>query len=52
MRTVRQLEFSQVPDYNTLRELFHNALNENNLVNDGDFDWVKVLQEHRSNRSK
>ncbi|CAF4735043.1 unnamed protein product, partial [Rotaria magnacalcarata] len=29
-----------------------NALNENNLVNDGDFDWVKVLQEHRSNRSK
>lgn len=35
-----------------MRRLFHNALNENNLINDGDFDWVKRLQEHRLNRSK
>ncbi|CAM4857159.1 unnamed protein product [Rotaria socialis] len=52
IRTVRQMEFSQEPDYDGLRRLFHNALNENNLVNDGDFDWVKRLQEHRLNRSK
>ena len=38
--------------YDGLRRLFHNALNENNLVNDGDFDWVRRLQEHRLNRSK
>ena len=35
-----------------MRRLFHNALSENNLLNDGDFDWVKRLQEHRLNRSK
>jgi len=52
MRTVRQMEFSQDPDYDGLRRLFHNALNENNLINDGDFDWVRRLQEHRLNRSK
>ncbi|CAF1260520.1 unnamed protein product [Rotaria magnacalcarata] len=52
IRTVRQMEFSQEPDYDGLRRLFHNALNENNLINDGDFDWVKRLQEHRLNRSK
>jgi hypothetical protein len=38
--------------YNGLRQLFHNALNENNLINDGDFDWIKPLQEHRLNRNK
>ena len=38
--------------YDGLRRLFHNALSENNLLNDGDFDWVKRLQEHRLNRSK
>lgn len=32
--------------------MFHNALNENNLINDSDFDWVRRLQEHRLNRSK
>ncbi|CAF0936640.1 unnamed protein product [Adineta ricciae] len=52
MRTVRQMEFAQEPDYDGLRRLFHNALSENNLINDGDFDWVKRLQEHRLNRSK
>ena len=38
--------------YDGLRRVFHNALNENNLINDGDFDWVRRLQEHRLNRSK
>ncbi|CAF0742272.1 unnamed protein product [Adineta steineri] len=52
MRTVRQMEFAQDPDYDGLRRLFHNALSENNLINDGDFDWVRRLQEHRLNRSK
>ncbi|CAF1027293.1 unnamed protein product [Adineta ricciae] len=52
MRTVRQLEFSQTPDYNGLRQLFHNALKDNNYINDDDFDWIKPLQEHRSKRSK
>ncbi|CAF0884910.1 unnamed protein product [Rotaria sp. Silwood1] len=52
MRTVRQMEFSQTPDYNSLRALFHNALDENNLINDSDFDWIKLLQEHRLNRNK
>ncbi|CAF0926431.1 unnamed protein product [Rotaria sp. Silwood1] len=52
MRTVRQMEFAQEPDYDGLRRLFHNALSENNLINDSDFDWVKRLQEHRLNRSK
>jgi hypothetical protein len=27
-------------------------LNENNFLNDGDFDWIKPLQEHRLNRTK
>lgn len=27
-------------------------MNENNLVSDGDFDWIKPLQEHRLNRTK
>ena len=38
--------------YDALRQLFHNALEENKFVNDGDFDWVKRLQEHRLNRQK
>ncbi|CAF1166625.1 unnamed protein product [Adineta steineri] len=52
LRTVRQMEFSQNPDYDGLRQLFRIALNENNLVNDDDFDWIKPLQEHRSKRTK
>ena len=32
--------------------MFHHALQENNFVNDGDFDWIKRLQEHRNNRQK
>jgi hypothetical protein len=35
-----------------LRQLFHHALHEHNLINDGDFDWIKRLQEHRINRNK
>lgn len=35
-----------------MRELFHKILEENNLVNDGDFDWIKPLQEHRLNSNK
>ncbi len=27
-------------------------MNENNFLNDGDFDWIKPLQEHRLNRTK
>lgn len=27
-------------------------MKENNFVNDGDFDWIKPLQEHRLNRVK
>jgi len=46
------MEFSQNPDYAGLRQLFHDALKENNLIDDGDFDWIKPLQEHRLNRNK
>ncbi|CAF1042945.1 unnamed protein product [Rotaria sordida] len=52
MQTVRQMEFSQTPDYTNLRALFHSVLDENNLINDSDFDWIKILQEHRLNRNK
>lgn len=38
--------------YENLRQLFRQALQENNYVNDGYFDWMKRLQEHRSNRQK
>ena len=27
-------------------------MSENNFLNDGDFDWIKPLQEHRLNRTK
>lgn len=52
LRTVRQMEFTEDPNYEGLRQLFHNALKENHWTNDGDFDWIKRLQEHRVSRTK
>jgi len=52
LRTVRQMEFTEDPNYEGLRQLFHHALKEHHWSNDGDFDWIKRLQEHRVSRTK
>lgn len=39
MEIVRGLEFYEDPDYELLRNLFRNLMQENELVNDRKFDW-------------
>lgn len=40
MRYVRSLEFTQKPDYNYLRTLFHDVLRKNGWDCDWEFDWI------------
>jgi casein kinase 1 len=40
MQYTRKLGFEETPDYNWLRELFHQALEEANESNDGIYDWM------------
>jgi len=42
---VRELEFDSTPDYGYLRSLMDKALLENNLVDDGVFEWEHVFKD-------
>ncbi|CAK9819407.1 Casein kinase I isoform gamma-3 [Anthophora plagiata] len=39
-RYVRRLDFFETPDYEYLRNLFHDLYEKRGFVNDGEFDWT------------
>lgn len=45
---VRNLGFEDTPDYDYLRELFTQALKETGGVEDGEYDWMKVGKDKKS----
>ncbi|KAL8419004.1 hypothetical protein RB594_002279 [Gaeumannomyces avenae] len=45
---VRNLGFEDTPDYDYLRELFTQALKEAGGVEDGEYDWMKVGKDKKS----
>ncbi|XP_076394245.1 casein kinase I gish isoform X3 [Megachile rotundata] len=40
LRYVRRLDFFETPDYEYLRNLFHDLYEKRGFVNDGEFDWT------------
>lgn len=51
-RYVRRLDFEDRPDYSYLRSLFRKALERNNYVDDGLFDWIDPSSHSRSRKSR
>lgn len=51
-RYVRRLDFEDRPDYSYLRSLFRKALERNNYVDDGVFDWLESGSHRSSRRSR
>lgn len=51
-RYVRRLDFEDRPDYSYLRSLFRKALERNNYVDDGFFEWIESSSHRSSRRSR
>ncbi|XP_043604137.1 casein kinase I isoform X4 [Bombus pyrosoma] len=46
LRYVRRLDFFETPDYEYLRNLFHDLYEKRGFVDDGEFDWTGKTMPH------
>ena len=49
---VRDLQFTEEPNYNYLLDLFNNAMKKNNIKNDFKFDWCQNNKNEINNNGK
>ena len=49
---VRELQFTEEPNYNYLLGLLNNAMKKNNIKNDFKFDWCAIINDSKNNNEK